>query len=643
MKKTVYIFESCGTSREAYLNSLVKKGHEVWLLECFHISYRRHAGLANGFPPSFSPKIMELIREGKLKVMSSQRIDGTNITWRALKKACAEIEQIYAGIKRRFRTRPLAEAFLESPESESIYKGHLCHLLADYFAFNELLHNILTQIGDRDVFIVPDYDLRYHAMLTRALEDVDVALHDVTRVRFPLRSRVSGALANFKKSVVNTCSTLWWLGKNCFDWISQDTVEQPSEYRFAMTVPSGNALRRSIIPLDFLVDGKSVMPSDVLVIPQFEISEEDERLISKTGLDCLNLHTDIHPHLKTVNILSLIKALVFRRADFLDEFLLVKQILITSRLWKNVMERVRFQHVISHCDFMAPSKVRNVVMRTYGVESWYYTDSMNTGYLLSNRTDKNEYHPYWSYLLYDHFVTWTHRHARNQQEHPGGIKQTHVVGCFNKSFELSEEAANGHKDAQVKQGDDAGLRIVAFDSSYAPIGRTNFHEGIAFAEDMIRLVEEIDDVALVFKEKVDRGLCAIFHEELGSKLVKIYKQMDDHKRIVMLKNDEDPSQFLRSSDLVVSFPFTSPSFIALSANRNGCWYDPFGNYRETPYDEYPNVLLHSYVELKSLVAKMIETKPRKFEHPFPENDEYMDPFRDGHAIERFRNLLMKKR
>ncbi|MFQ5647372.1 MAG: hypothetical protein ACE5GM_10610, partial [bacterium] len=90
----------------------------------------------------------------------------------------------------------------------------------------------------------------------------------------------------------------------------------------------------------------------------------------------------------------------------------------------------------------------------------------------------------------------------------------------------------------------------------------------------------------------------------------------------------------------VSFPLTSTTFEALSVNKPAVWHDPSGLYRDTPYGKVAGVTTHTYDELKTRVVEIKEMKPGTYKNPFPQDSPLMDPFRDGKAIDRFRDLLL---
>ncbi len=65
-----------------------------------------------------------------------------------------------------------------------------------------------------------------------------------------------------------------------------------------------------------------------------------------------------------------------------------------------------------------------------------------------------------------------------------------------------------------------------------------------------------------------------------------------------------------------------------------------GCYRNTPYGTVAGVMTHSYEELQAKVAEFIASRQEPFTQPFALESEFMDPYRDGKAIDRFRDLLL---
>ena len=91
---------------------------------------------------------------------------------------------------------------------------------------------------------------------------------------------------------------------------------------------------------------------------------------------------------------------------------------------------------------------------------------------------------------------------------------------------------------------------------------------------------------------------------LGPRLLDIYRRMDSHPRITICSDREDASELIAISDMIISFPFTSTTFEALSVDMPAVWHDPLGYYQNTMYGRVGGVTTHSYEDLK---AKVWET------------------------------------
>jgi len=250
-------------------------------------------------------------------------------------------------------------------------------------------------------------------------------------------------------------------------------------------------------------------------------------------------------------------------------------------------------------------------------------------------------HPFWSYLCYDHFVTWDVFVAEYFKAHPGSFEETHVVGCLWGGHIREKDEAREQTAVPAFKNLENLYVVSCFDSTYSKNGLSSYSEGVTFAEHLLRLADECPDIRIVLKEKKDRSIHHVLDPLLGPKLLEIYERMDSHSRIVACSNQTDASEVISVSDMVVSFPFTSTTFEALSINRPAIWHDPMGYYQDTPYGNVGGVTTHSYDELKARVLEIKAVEEGEYKNPIPADSPLMDPYRDGKAIDRFRDLLCR--
>ena len=109
----------------------------------------------------------------------------------------------------------------------------------------------------------------------------------------------------------------------------------------------------------------------------------------------------------------------------------------------------------------------------------------------------------------------------------------------------------------------------------------------------------------------------------------------------MAPNNVSPAEVIAASDLVISYPFTSTTFEAVSVRRKGIYYDPTSKFRGTYLDGMPRMVCHGYGELleeaRRLLFEVDDSSYQQYLESFAE--EYLDPFLDGKGIARFRDLL----
>ena len=127
---------------------------------------------------------------------------------------------------------------------------------------------------------------------------------------------------------------------------------------------------------------------------------------------------------------------------------------------------------------------------------------------------------------------------------------------------------------------------------------------------------------------------------LGQKLTELYTEMEKHPRIKILTNEFDSSLLMANADLCISFPFTSTTTEALSANIKSIWHDPGEHYRNTPYGQNTKAVTFGYRDLKTKVMEIKAMPPDTYKTPIPLDSNLLDPFRDGKAVDRFRDLLI---
>jgi polysaccharide biosynthesis PFTS motif protein len=395
---------------------------------------------------------------------------------------------------------------------------------------------------------------------------------------------------------------------------------------------------------DFIIDNNRIHAEDVVYIPLIDLTTAQKNDLEKlpgTAYFPPEIGRYFSNFAEWRNLLWFaVKQGVLRNRE---EAKTASNVFFNFFRWSHVMKSISIRHFITHGDYGVHHVGRNIALNQAGVQTWYFTDSMNFG--VNFKEDRAGYdmrHPFWSYLDYDHFVTWDKHLGEYFRSHPGTFKQTHVIGCL----------WSGHIREVVKEEsllENYGLKksestfvIAAFDSTYSRNGTTSYSEGLAFAQHILDLADECPDVHIFLKEKKSRIIHGRLDPETGPKLLELYNKMDSRDNITVCSNQVDASRLISASNLTVSFSFTSTTFEALSAGRPAIWHDPLGLYRHTPYAEAGGVTTHDYEELKQKVLDLKKDGPESYVSPLPADSPLMDPYMDGSAVERFRELLTSK-
>jgi hypothetical protein len=125
----------------------------------------------------------------------------------------------------------------------------------------------------------------------------------------------------------------------------------------------------------------------------------------------------------------------------------------------------------------------------------------------------------------------------------------------------------------------------------------------AFLEDVVRLLDEFDDIIVVYKPKRDVGSSGYFFTTTLDQQV---RTIAEHPRGVVLRSDVNPWVPVAVADLSISIPFTSGALIASHYRRRGLFHDPLGRAHEHRYHQIEQLITHSYRELTVAVRAALD-------------------------------------
>ena len=429
---------------------------------------------------------------------------------------------------------------------------------------------------------------------------------------------------------------------------------KPSEkqnFRFAIGMIS--ALREFSNPVrgvDFLFDGNRIHSDNTLFIPLVHLTDDlNQQLIDKG----LNLSEGpAAPSFDDARRLSFQQVRMILGIPFHPSWLgrTATHLVNDFWFWTGFCERYNVANLVSSVDFGFNHIGRNIILNRNGTHTWYYLDSLNTGEAsLASRNGEPYKMPFWSFLHYDSCVTWNDRHAAYFGAHKQQISEYISVGClWSEHVRLvrSGKIKSQFKEMLSKAGYMPHHKLVAvFDHSYGAISITNYKDGAAFLLDLEQLVNDDPEIFLVLKEKKPRRF--LKHDFWfsmnpdGDAVEKILERLESHPRIYLPGYDVSPSELIALADLTISLPFTSTTLEALGVGSKSIFYDPSAKFLDAFNSQIPGLVAHGYAQLQTQVETLLYNTSEEYYQEYLENQirPILDPYLDGMALTRFRDLL----
>jgi len=535
----------------------------------------------------------------------------------------------------------LLKKTLQDSTAENAFKIKLCEKLAEFYSQDSIIKGVEAQIKADQILFFPSWNIQEYLSFKKLVASNTKNLEQTTRILFPAKERVYDQAELLKgklKALLRLSAQT--LGAALTSVLRQSVKVAKKRYKYGVTIISpGRQLRNNQRGPDLIIDEKRIRSEEVVMLPCTELTTEQNQNLEKVGCD-------IYFPPRTGNFFSNFskwwRLLFFAIKKFSCgsglEIPTASMVFFAYFSWCKVLKNIELDHLVTHCDFGVNHIGRNIALKQAGVATWYFTDSMNSSCNFQDGTHLHR-HPFWTFLQYDHLVTWSEFLEKYYKDHPGSFKQVHIPGCLWGSYvqplEKSRENLSEICGKEVKET----FIIGVFDTTYTVQSFTSYQEGIAFMEDMYRLVEESQEIHLIFKGKKSQEIHNTLDPINGPKLLKLSQKMAKHPRITFLSNQAEVASLMSSCDMVISFPFTSTTFEFLSVSRPGIWHDAKGHYREFVYGNLDGVTTHGYRELVKKVRTVMQNQQQPYHPPVLTGASLMDPYLDGKGLDRFIDLL----
>jgi len=435
--------------------------------------------------------------------------------------------------------------------------------------------------------------------------------------------------------------------KALWNFIRKGFSSEAKQYTYAFNVfPTLHHIDNRIPKFDLLIDEDKIKKKESVFVSYAKLNEGIRTYLDESGMHYID---DLNGFIHIKDVLKIIPALGALLFSFLRESYFLSltnlKLLHFYLWWSGFSRQIHVSKLVCFCDFGIESLARNILLEKGGTQTYYYMDSSNFGCLYSNDNAKNKYRSVIGYSIYDYFISWNDQVSNYFKESKCQFKHYVNVGClWSESVRLIGEGkiSSNFKQELCQNGFQDHMKVISiFDSTFHDDSITTYTQGVQFFKDVLQLLDEDTNIFIVIKEKKSR----MHHKRIASssdEVMGLYRQMDEHRRVLCIKNLFTPSEMIAYSDLTISFPFTSPSIEALSARKKALWHDATNSFCGVLYDQVPGMVTHGYDEFTKRVHQLLySTSQDEYDHYLEVHvKEKIESYLDGKAITRFKHCLV---
>ncbi|MBF0343543.1 MAG: polysaccharide biosynthesis PFTS motif protein [Nitrospirae bacterium] len=636
------VFHTPALVPQMLIKLYIERGFSVYVIEPFSSSLYDNSKYSQ-FPPHLTPYVYKLIKKGTITLITTREIDYYASFSISNEIATNNGERFFTLYKKKLKH--VIDAMyinIDSIESELIFRKHCVYELVNFYTVNCLLNKLQAYLPFEQIIVYPFCNVLQYKKIKTMVKDAGCDFFDDHRITLPISLHVSGVF-RILKDYLTTITLLF--GQTVMSVIlSKSNKQSDKSYTCGISVISPDRQLSNVgREPNFFLHEDSYKSTIVFIYNN----------IKKIHLKKLHdLKIDYYLFPSSIGFFShplfwwrLLGSSLKTKALF-DNSLKVASISLLKYLhWKHVLSIIKVGNFISNNDYYYVSIVRNIALKQSGCQTWIFQDSAgwDWNYFNSDCWIKGKSYCL-SYLNYDHYIVWSKHMSEFLDSHPNVMNTTkyHVVGTLWSKNLSSNEIVYTSKQLQtiLDQIETDSLFIISlFDTSYLENTMPSFMEGIAFINDFIKLLDDEQDVFIMFKEKAPRYTHALHDPDNGQVLFDAYEELSSHNRVLICGNDYNVEYLKHMSNVTISCPFTSPTNEALSINQPAIWHDALGMYRKSVWGRIGGVMTHSYEELRAFLHQLM-TSPKRYINPVPEGFPYIDPYRDGKAVDRFREILI---
>ena len=375
----------------------------------------------------------------------------------------------------------------------------------------------------------------------------------------------------------------------------------------------------------WIVDNRSIRKDQVLFLlptPDFQMKAFSNSLASNAGYK-VSSHFEIARHAPAAKTACcFIRAMKIIAMNVLFSFLSIEKLLTAKYSLKILPWLPMIDHLNPIAYITSGSSVTNedpivIYLKQRGIKTivWYYGTN---SYLFVSKNKKCDFRNvvFFNMLSRTHIV-WNNHYKEFIESHAPKSYEIIVKGPLMAG---DEKAINIEKNRLLERLGFSNDVIANGKNKFVSVfdvppvsGRHSGHEAIfpssnteeynyAFIRDVVSLLDEFEDICLIYKPKrsISSGKFS-YSKELRN----IFERLLSNPRAVLLDYNINPWTPIAASDICIGIPFESPVIVAFHYGKPAFFHDPFNIALHHRYDLMPEIISHSYDEMRSKVNKWL--------------------------------------
>ncbi|HBH97049.1 MAG TPA: hypothetical protein DDX89_04570, partial [Candidatus Omnitrophica bacterium] len=380
----------------------------------------------------------------------------------------------------------------------------------------------------------------------------------------------------------------------------------------------------------WIVDGERVKPQDILFVMPDGMEPARRQAFRRSPYQMLSVRgllsgMPVRLLIRTFAVLmKFLGAYPFRATGSVPKALSASYAL-SLLTWKPIVDHLKpYSYVVNFGD-LGREDPAILYMNAVGVHTAMYCFAANSYLFATQRCGCDFRAVVFSHILVSTVAVWHENFQQFLAAHPQEGTAVRVVGPLMAGDEsvLARETGELRQayGIQARNGAQGLWVITAFDvaavaKGWLPSNGSTYHlnpyteeYAAAFLRDMVRLLNERQDLLLVYKPQRDLAKAKFAPSQECAALVQTLRE---HPRAEVVKDTINPWLPIAVADLSIAMPFTSPALAALHYGRPSIYHDPLNRCQYHRYGSLEgHMMTHGYEALRAKVDELLAGGPAR--------------------------------